>query len=359
MDGHFKFIYDKQQIDRFQELVYTPESFNNGLAVHQICIAARKKYGTVNIKGSAQHFNHLIINSSGSLYQYIRRYESPLDSYLDSDMKPYNNNVLSIYSTLSSRCTQLVMEGMYQKYVESLRLATVNKSDVKFNFKTEMKSQMSKKVLINRYSKIFVQIDIDSKITEKVMNVVGWLISAHINVYFTIETRCGYHIIIDKRTVPYKYQEENSKISFDKVELLKAESLLTIPGTLQGGFPVRFADEITDMINNWGVPEHSIKKKVVNGIELDIFPNSTNDTKEVMKSKMSGWDDVVLKEEFGIDTDETNDGENNMSSDKSEGDNSNIITKRHSIEDRAKCMARTAYILRERGCYEKHKSDDS
>lgn len=247
--NNFKFIYDKKQIDRFQELVYTPESFNTGGGVHQICISLSKEYKNININKQECHFNYFIINENSNLYCYIRRYEVPVDAYIDKDSQLFDNNKLCIQSTLAPRDSYSVIESIYNKYVESIKVAMNNKTYTNFNLEYELKSKILKKVLINRQNKIFVQLDINDKSEDTCNQVIQWLIGKNIRVYFTTETRESYHIVINRRLIKYKYQNEINKLSIPNVNILGFDQLLIIPGTLQGDFKVRFADEITNRIN--------------------------------------------------------------------------------------------------------------
>jgi len=52
------------------------------------------------------HFHHLIIDKiydESTLYREIRKLEVLYDSYIDETGNPFNNESLSIYSTLSAR----------------------------------------------------------------------------------------------------------------------------------------------------------------------------------------------------------------------------------------------------------------
>jgi hypothetical protein len=262
----YVFIHDMDQIARFQKLVYEKTLCDNN--VHQICLSARKKYGA-NIHSSAYHFGHLMINqiynpnqsdsrnqmcdanhnlSSCELGRYIQRYEVPMGAYLDDDKQPMPNNCLSIYSTLNPRDGCQVIENMYNSYFQELKAASKSGLAVKFNLKNILKSEVSKCVAKNKDIPFYLQVDIDTKNTETVNKVIEWCQQRKMVVHFSTETRGGYHIVFDRRLVPNS-EQKNLKIHIPDVEMLGAEQLLTVAGTYQGGFPVRFADWLTDRCN--------------------------------------------------------------------------------------------------------------
>jgi len=243
----YYFIHDRSQIARFQQLVY----IDIGIGIQQICLSARKKYGA-SIHTSAYHFNHLILgqpHDGDELARYIQRYEVTIGAYLDDNKQNLPNECLSVYSTLNPRDSCQVIENMYDSYFKELKESSKSRLPIKFNLKNTLKSEISKCVLKDKELPFYLQVDIDTKDVDTVNQVIDWCQQRKMVVYFSTETRGGYHIIFDRRLIPNN-QQSRLKLQIDKVELLTAEQLLTVPGTMQGGFPVVFADWLTDRCNN-------------------------------------------------------------------------------------------------------------
>jgi hypothetical protein len=130
---------------------------------------------------------------------------------------------------------------------------------VSFDLKNNINSEISKCLVKHNEASdtgkklpLYFQIDIDTKEPETVNKVIQWCHDRKLTVYFSTETRGGYHIVFDRRLVPAMEQKNiNTGIStIENVELLAPDQLLTIPGTYQGGFAVCFADWLTDKCNN-------------------------------------------------------------------------------------------------------------
>ena len=101
------------------------------------------------------------------------------------------------------------------------------------------------------------QIDIDTKDAKSITDIAELLQKAGVKPLVTIETRGGYHVIynktssVDNRAL-YEYKMAtafekaavNGKMVKDYIFSITHEPNIAVPGTLQGGYPVCFRDDL-------------------------------------------------------------------------------------------------------------------
>lgn len=240
--SNYSFIHDKEQIDRFQKLVYN--NFEQG-QLHQVCIFARKKYGA-NVKNGSFTFHNLIVDkasTSDTLYRNIRKLEIPDDCYLDDIGNPFPSSCLAVYSTLAPRDGHLVIQKMYEMYFDKMKESLVNKIYPQIAFKKELRSAIGKSMLKEK-ERSLIQFDVDTKEKEAITRFIDWLKEKEIPVVAIVETHGGYHFIIDRKQVPNKSQGDLSQFKHAEISLVNSSYLIPVPGTFQGGFPVRFVDDM-------------------------------------------------------------------------------------------------------------------
>jgi len=84
--------------------------------------------------------------------------------------------------------------------------------------------------------KIFVDIDIDVKdfdLLDRILDVVGD------GVVCAVETRGGFHVVVDRAILGRLYQKEKWIWEYEKIEISAKQVQLPVVGTLQGGFEVK------------------------------------------------------------------------------------------------------------------------
>lgn len=254
-ETHHIFVHDKSQIQRFQSLVYKQEDFQSG-GLHQLFILIRKKYGA-DATVSVGHQMIEWLNEDMSLYKYVRRYETPLDVYTDKQGNFYPTGVMTIYSTLVPRDSHAVVEGLSEKWLEALKNAAYgSKHKMDFRFKRTVTSLISKNILRRQETKRrLYQIDVDTRDDGDINILVKWLNDRKIKCCFVIETRGGYHIVIDRCScVPKDKITQGDFTNFqqffkkDEITLLNEADVIQIPGTFSNGYPVRFHDDLMTRI---------------------------------------------------------------------------------------------------------------
>lgn len=128
--AHHAFIWDEAQVRRFEAIVYTPEAFHHD-GCHVINLSVRAKYDVhkeMTLSGkqgmhievgerarnrppaptdpSSPHTpntQHRIINEPGKLVRTIKKYNVPVDAFVDDASRPIPPHCMSVYSTLDNR----------------------------------------------------------------------------------------------------------------------------------------------------------------------------------------------------------------------------------------------------------------
>jgi len=223
----YKLVYDEKQVELFQKKYYSSEN------VYLMFMSARRKYeGTLSGKTSC--FKRTIISGNGSLVRYLRHYEVPMGTYHD-----FNGDVIIpqhaivVYASVNSRNVQMACKGLAKHVI-----------DVNFEGgELKVKDAKIETFLHRCPNKDFIGIDLDTK-DEKVTVPLFNDLYEKIPEFDIIETRGGFHIIISKKCLKendagkFLYQDIPKK--YPDVDKVQNDLFSPIPGTLQGGFEVRF-----------------------------------------------------------------------------------------------------------------------
>ena len=211
----YNLIYDVEQIKRFAKLINCEKS------IHNMYLACRSKYGaTKQHHRGVQFLNNVDIDQ---FVDAVRFYEIPYGSY------KYNNqiipsSVLVIYCSTNSR-------SEHKAHTEMMQLGLNHAfSRQKFNIYSHAISLLSSK-----HEKIeLLTIDVDDK--SQYEEVAQFLNSEKIVPLAVVETRGGYHILIKAGgNLKKLFMQFGHKHTI-------SDTACPIPGTIQGGFPVRFVD---------------------------------------------------------------------------------------------------------------------
>ena len=213
------FIYDEEQIKQFVDLIGTKD------ANHQMFISARHKYNKdVPFKAcniSPKSFYNV---DADHFIDLIRKYELPVGSYDDRGVS-LPTNCLVVYCTTNAR------EGKRaaQNFINNCMNSVFSGDGHIFNHLYE---NLNSAIMSSKAKTQLTTIDIDSK--DEYKEVKEFLIVENIVPAAVIETRGGYHVLLKTdKNLSNVYKSFSAKHTM-------GDTFCPIPGTLQGGFPVRF-----------------------------------------------------------------------------------------------------------------------
>jgi len=230
----YSFIHDESQIKKFSTMFHGPDT------VHLVYMAARKKYCTTITKGN-ECFNRVVIRyndkNDGKLLNDIRRYETPYGTYTNGKQNtPIPQLAFAIYCSVNERDSMTAGKTLVKDLVDQ----AFEKNTRAFrNIDQQFKSNLQKYA-----NKTFITIDIDTKDPTECLGIFNDIVE-HVDVHTVIETRGGYHVILDKKKFNKKagmflYKTLPSK--YEHVDKVDGDVFSPVPGTVQGGFQVKFND---------------------------------------------------------------------------------------------------------------------
>lgn len=236
-------IHDVEQVKLFERLFFSPDDENDRIFLTYI--TARKKY--CNNLSNNGCFKRTVVRYRGDekqqkLVDVVRNYEIPLGTYKDQRLGiPVTQEAIALYTSINPRNAKRATQSLTNDILENV-FANEHKffSHIDEKFKGKLQ-----KYAINKY----IGIDLDTK-DEEIFQKVMTDICEYVSVYVVIETRGGYHIIIPKIELQritnglsaghFLYTRLSEK--YDEIDKISSDLFSPIPGTYQGGFPVKFRD---------------------------------------------------------------------------------------------------------------------
>lgn len=221
---NYKIIYDEAELDRFID--WLPElAVNEKLYYSLFC---RKKYFEQAIKSNDKTQLKRGLATKANLKDKIRQLEVKLGQWKLRDME-VPQEALVFYVMPNPRC---MIKATYKaiRHCADL-LENTNKG---YNLVQETMSCVQK----SKSRTVFVDFDIDDKTADlHLLKQVG----LPEDCYTVVETRGGYHILVDVRRFqgkdyPHWYNNMKELFVVDQVQ----DQLLPVPGTIQGDFEVKF-----------------------------------------------------------------------------------------------------------------------
>lgn len=239
-------VHDEEQVKQFHRL------FFGCLKTHEcgyIFMAARKKY------------EPLLSCNLGCLDRKILQSNEDMTTALDSFNREYNqkngmivpDTARAYYATLNPRCTKAAASTLMKSMIDDF---TTDQNNQKLFYK--IPSQFLTLVHQNCARKLYKGLDVDDKTF--LPEVMATLSVYNVEPVCIIETRGGYHVILNHASLGATSNNNGSlahrkmtlgefihkvivtwRRTGDKqaVEYMKDPNS-PIPGTYQGGFPVRF-----------------------------------------------------------------------------------------------------------------------
>jgi hypothetical protein len=197
-------------------------------------LAGRKKYEKT-LSGRCDCFNRKLFTGKNDILNILKKYEVKKGLYVDTVVTlDIPQHALALYCSVNSRNVDTAIKEM-TKFI-------INK---KFE-KNELTVKDAKiENYLHKYAnKEYVGIDLDSK-DEKVFASIKKDLLEKIPKIIIIETRGGYHILFEQKYLKNKvgtYIYTKFLEKYDEIDKIKSDLFSPIPGTLQGGFKVRFVD---------------------------------------------------------------------------------------------------------------------
>jgi hypothetical protein len=173
-------------------------------------------------------------------------YEMNTRALLTSDYKVIPTNCVGLYMVLNGNSGLKAYRSFKDKMDDILYRSIKNPESVQ-EF-TKMSSVLNSCIQSSVYEKEYIQIDIDDKMEKYYLLVEAYLKENKIASKCIIETRGGYHFILELSTLNGDQKKslfKNNPLFQEKldgkniIELLTDQSI-PIPGTMQGGFLVKF-----------------------------------------------------------------------------------------------------------------------
>jgi len=252
----YRFIHDANEVEDFANLIWNKNRKQG--EVFFMSLSARNKYLTeeerLEIKLPGQEmFERKIVRSPERLLSSVHRYESEDGSYLTKYGNIIPQKCMVVYANINPtnviKAFSEIQQTMNNYFVE-LTSHGINSNSDKIKETLERMTNMDR-VFLNAYqtnvgTRNWIDVDMDSK-NDFILSFIQEKMKASKVKYATIETRGGYHILLDKETVKFNFNlviEEAQKKLIDIGDngecIVNTNNMVPLPGTIQAGFKVRF-----------------------------------------------------------------------------------------------------------------------
>lgn len=221
---NYKIIYDEAELDRF--INWLPDLEHNEKFYWSLF--ARRKYCKELIKSNDKTQLKRGLATKENLKDKIRQLEIEIGKWKLRNMEAPQESLV-FYLMPNPRCMTKATYKTIRHCADLLE--NTNKG---YNLVQEVMSCVQK----SKSRTVFVDFDIDDKnVNLKLLKEVG----LPEDCYTVVETRGGYHVLFDVRRFqgkdfPYWYNNMKELFVVDQVQ----DQLLPVPGTIQGGFEVKF-----------------------------------------------------------------------------------------------------------------------
>lgn len=204
--------------------------------MYYMCLFARSKYtkdlegknGIPHIKSDKAQLKR-VTATKDRIFSKIRQMECPLGAYTQGTENPVEipQEALALYITVNPRSLWKATKGCAKHFIDCIITNATT-----MNPQADAMSEIQKA----RSRSCFVVADYDSKNTYELGKLVEGL---NVGSYDILETRGGYHIIIDPSAVISSnkwYQTIKNHKHVDQM----GDIMIPVPGTYQGGFTPKF-----------------------------------------------------------------------------------------------------------------------
>ena len=240
----YRLIWSEDQISQFYDLLPKLDKHES----HMVSLFARHKYISattnlkLNVKDSTIERKFIDEDNKAHYINLLRRYEVPVGSFTDRNGTGLPDHVLALYASVNPRGGRLACRELAKELIAGLNGELSN-----FKFST-LQSKASSYIQKTVTRKLIFDIDIDEKNVVLYNKIMTTLEDLELDVcrVASIETRGGFHILMDIAAMHLTDKQWYPKLHKAFIDLpveLKTDTLCPIPGTIQGGFNVRFFDE--------------------------------------------------------------------------------------------------------------------
>ena len=230
---NYQIITDENLLDEFISSFLKPCSPDE---TYYCCLFARSKYAK-NEDGSNK-FPHIktdknqlkrFLATPNTLKLKIKQLEVPFGAYITKDGEPIPQEALALYITPNRRSQKKAMFKLMKRLID---IQECNGQG--FNINAEAISAVQK----SKSKTDWVDFDIDSKDIDisSIENVLP------LGTYKILETRGGYHIMIDRDKVKKSNAPKNWYILLGQMFEIdqSGDNMIPMVGTYQGGFTPKF-----------------------------------------------------------------------------------------------------------------------
>jgi hypothetical protein len=230
---NYQIITDDNLLDEFISTFLKPCSPDE---TYYCCLFARSKYaknedGTNKFPHIKTDKNQLkrFLATPNTLKLKIKQLEVPFGAYITKDGEPIPQEALALYITPNRRSQKKAMFKLMK------RLIDIQESNGQgFNINAEAISAVQK----SKSKTDWIDFDIDSKDIDisSIENVLP------LGTYKILETRGGYHIMIDRDKVKKSNAPKNWYILLGQMFEIdqSGDNMIPMVGTYQGGFTPKF-----------------------------------------------------------------------------------------------------------------------
>lgn len=241
-----KFIHDEEQVRKFHDLLAPLKEDES----YFVALGVRTKYMTKEERkaicaADKMMARKLVKNSDFKTYlRVLKSFEIPEDGYTSVTNETLPANVLAIYGNVNSSSGKLA----YQHFNTEVTKLLVDGKDKRFSgLDSVLMTAYQTKATVTRKL-----IDIDCDVPKEGLETVKLFVKEFKNKgaeVYVVQTRGGYHILVDKNTIKFNYNETISiydevvKTKFGHAEVMyNKDGAVPIPGTIQCGFKVKFVE---------------------------------------------------------------------------------------------------------------------
>jgi len=251
-------IVDKTEFDKFIDIM--PELKND--EVYFISLSARAKYLSKEERlefslGQTEMFGREVAQTKEKLKDYtMRKLEANLYSKRTRNGKEIPEKSLVCYININpSSMVKAYFQFQHEmnRQIAEITIALQNSKDPNYSFVNIQQRELMNCIQKSTGTKHYIDIDCDTKEPEVVAFITKTLVDAKIQ-FHTIETRGGFHFLLEKDTIPSKYKgtvtrsfnlqklcDDARKLSsLEKIEvMINKNAMIPVPGTRQSDFLVR------------------------------------------------------------------------------------------------------------------------
>lgn len=228
---NYQIIVDEEKLKEFID--FLPELGEN--ECYYLCLFSRSKYAK-NEDGSNK-FPHIktdknqlkrFLSKKEYMLDKIKQLEIPFGAYKTKDGDPTPQESLALYITINPRDQRKALFKLQKRLIDILEC-----NGNGYNVNAEALSAVQK----SKSKTYWVDFDIDSKDID--LSLMNDIMPPH--CYKILETRGGYHIMIDTSKTKEAYTNKWYQKIMETYDVDQAnDNMIPVPGTFQGSFVPTF-----------------------------------------------------------------------------------------------------------------------